>query len=339
MAVDANTVETYDNTLIREDLQEAFSMISPEEVPFTQSAGTKAVSQPKFDWPTMDLADPVSNNRVVEGDDAPGIDAATLGVRWENVTQISDKVVSVSHTSEATDAAANNVQRLMSQVSIKLREMKRDMEIMLLSNTAMVEGSSGNARTTAGLQAWIATNSVDGGAGAADPVFSGPGGYGGHPSTAAVEANTQADIDEDTFNDLIEACWTTGASPSMVLVNGKNKRAISQTFTGTVTRYQGAPEKEITNAIDFYDTDFGRMSIVPTRFLPTLNAAGDDDSYSALVLDSDYYKIAYLDNVQRKPLAETGHSMKTLIWAEYGLQVDNEKALGIYRDTTNTYTP
>lgn len=328
MAVNANTVETFDNSVIREDLQEAFSMISPEEVPFYESAGTRTVTNTQFDWPTLELAAVDSANRVVQGDDAPAVNAGTLPTRWNSFTQISDKQVSVSHTSEAVDAAANNVQRLMSQVSLKMRELKRDMETMLLSNTVASPGSSGTASSTAGVQAWISTNSVDGGGTAADPEYSGT--TSGYPDTAAV-AGTTSSIDEDTFNNLIEACWTSGSVPTMVMVNGGNKRVISQTFTGTVTRYQSAPEKEITNAIDFYDTDFGRMSIVPNRFLPAL----DTGSYSVLVLDPDYYRIAWLDQVQRKPLAETGHSKKSLIWCEYGLQVDNEAALGIYRDTTN----
>lgn len=334
MAVNAQTIETYDNTLIREDLQDAYSMISPEECPFQEAIGTRTVDQPQFDWPTVDLAQPSMTNRVPEGEDAPAIDSGTLAVRWNNVTQISDKVVKVSHTSQATDAAAQNIQRLMTQVSIKIREMKRDMEMMLLQNIAAVDGPSGDSRVTAGFQAWLQTNVIDGGGLAADPVFTGPAAYGGTVGTAAV-AGTPAAINEAKFNDLIEQCWNQGANPAMVLCNGGNKRVISQTFVGNATRYQDAPSKEVFAAIDFYDSDFGRMTVVPTRFLPTLDQPATSLSFSVLIIDPEYAQVAFLDNVQRKPLAETGHTMNTLVWAEYGLQVDNEKAHGIYRDTTN----
>ncbi len=126
MAVGANTVETYDNKVLREDLQEAYSMISPEETPFHTLAGTKSVSQPKFDWPVVDLAAVDYGNRVVEGDDAPPVDAGTLANRLVNYTNISDKNVSVSHTSDASDAAAENIQEIAEQVSLKIRELKRD---------------------------------------------------------------------------------------------------------------------------------------------------------------------------------------------------------------------
>ena len=110
MAVNANTVETYDNSVLREDLQEAYSMISPEETPFHMMAGTKSVTQPKFEWPVVDLAALDYANRVIEGDDAPAVDAGTLAKRMSNAAQISDKSISTSHTSDASDAAAEDIQ-------------------------------------------------------------------------------------------------------------------------------------------------------------------------------------------------------------------------------------
>src|SRR6478735_2135190 len=155
MAVAANTVETYDNKVLREDLQEAFSMISPEETPFHQMAGRKTVTQPKFEWPTVELAALDYGNRVIEGDDAPALDAPTLANRLANYTQISDKLVSVSHTSDASDAAADNIQELSEQVALKVRELKRDCEGMALDNVAGAPGATGVARASAGFPTFI----------------------------------------------------------------------------------------------------------------------------------------------------------------------------------------
>lgn len=333
MAVNAQTIETYDNMLIREDLQEAYSMISPEEVPLQEMAGTRTVTQPHFEWPTLELQAPKDNNRVPEGDEDVATDDATLGLRWSNYTQISDEVVSVSHTSQSSDAAAENVHRIMEQVSIKIRELKRSMELMLLMNIAANAGSSGVAKVTAGLQAWLSTNVIDGGG--TDPEYSNT--THGYPDAAAT-AGTPVDLSEDALNDVIEACWTEGATPSVIMCNGGNKRVISATFTGNSTRYKDAIDRKLVAAIDIYDSDFGRLTVMPNRFLPALDRP-TNTSYSVLVLDPEYLTIAFLDNVQRKPLAETGHAMRSLVWTEYGLQVDNEKAHGIIRDTTNTYTP
>lgn len=336
MAVTANTVETYDNSVIREDLQEEFSMISPEECPFIQMAGTRTVTNKQFDWPIVELQPPVANNRVPEGESDVPNDDPTLAERIWNFCQISDKVCEISHTSQAVDAAAENVQRMSKQKALKMKEMKRDMEVMLLSNIAADGGSSGNARVTAGFPAFLRTNAIVG-AGAVAPTLSGT--TEGFPDTGWTDATATADIDEDTMNDLIEQCWNNGAEPSIIMVNGGNKRAISKTFTGYATRYKDAIDQRVVASIDFYDSDFGELTIVPNRFQPTLNAATDDDNYAVYIIDPEYVRIAYLDPVQSKPLAETGHSIRELIWAEYGLQVDNEAAHGIYPDTTNTVTP
>lgn len=332
MAVNANTVETYDNSVIKEDLQDAYTMISPEEVPFQQAVRQETCSSTLFEWPVVELASPSASNRVAEGEATPGNDAATLALRLSNYTQISDKVVEVSHTSEAVDAAASNVQRMSKQIALKLREMKRDMETMLLANVAASAASSGNARQTAGLPAFLKTNTIFE-AGGADPTLS--GGTEGYPNAAATAGTTPVVFAEVDLNDVIEACWEEGGTPSLIMCNSGNKRRISQAFTGNSTRYKDTIDKTVINSVDFYDSDFGMLTVVPNRFMLTTNPSADNDCFNVFVLDPQHAAIAFLDPVQQKPLAETGHSIRRLIWAEYGLQVDNEKAHGIVRDTTN----
>lgn len=339
MGVNANASETYDNNVIREDLQESYSMISPEETPFQTAVRTERASNTLFEWPVVELAATNSSNRVIEGENAPGIDAPTLALRFSNYTQISDKLVEVTHTAQAVDAAARNVQRLAEQIVIKMKELKRDKEVMLLSNVAAAPGSSGNARTTAGLPAWISTNSQFRASGS-DPTLSGTTeGYPDAAAGAASEGTGSSDVFlEADLNAVIEDVWNEGGNPTLIMVNSGNKRRMSSAFVGNATRYKDTVDRRVINSIDFYDSDFGEMTIVPNRFQPTNNPSGNDDSYNVFVLDPEYAAIAYLDEVQQKPLAETGHSMSTLIWCEYGLQIDNEKAHGIIRDTDNQLT-
>jgi hypothetical protein len=92
-------------------------------------------------------------------------------------------------------------------------------------------------------------------------------------------------------------------------------------------------KKSLVAAIDIYVSDFGTLQIVPTRFLETRTSnsetvAGRD----VFVLDPNYARVAFLNNVTQTPLAKTGHSDRRLIAVEYGLQVDSEKAHGIIAD-------
>jgi hypothetical protein len=173
-------------------------------------------------------------------------------------------------------------------------------------------------------------------AGGADPTLS--GGTEGFPNAPAVPGTTSVVFAEADLNRVIEDCWNEGASPSIIMVNSGNKRRISQAFTGNSTRYKDTVDKRVVNSVDFYDSDFGELTVVPNRFQPTNNPDTDNDSYNVFVLDPEYAAVAYLDEVQQKPLAETGHSIRRLVWCEYGLQIDNRKAHGVIRDTTNLLT-
>jgi len=323
MAVNANTEKTYDVTTIREDLQDAYVSISPMETPFQAAIGRKTVSNTYFEWPVVDLASPAAN-RVLEGEAAPGNDAPTNAVRLGNYTQISDKVVEVSDTAEAVNGAGD-AQTLATQVAFKLKELKRDMELMLLSNVAAVAGGASTARVTAGLPAFLTSN-VSRGTSGANPTLSGT--TSGYPNAAATDGTARA-LTEQMLKDVIASCWNNGSEPSIVLCGSAVKQKISSTFTGSATKYQDMTNKKsLVAAIDVYVSDFGTLQIVPSRFLETRTVAARD----VFVLDPNYARVAFLKTVNQKPLARTGHSERRLIAAEYGLQVDTQKAHGIIAD-------
>ena len=338
MAVNSNTEKTYDVTTIREDLQDAYISISPTETPFQSAIGRKTAANTYFEWTEVDLAAVDKTNRVKEGESAPGNDAPTNGKRLGNYTQISDKVVEVSSTADAVNGAGD-IQKMAKQIAFKMKELKRDMETMLLSNIAADPGGADEARISAGLPAFLRTNvdrstgTVDG----ANPTLSGT--TAGYPNAAATDGSVRA-LSESLLKGVIAKCWDAGAEPTIVLCGSSVKQRISSTFTGAATRYRDISDKKIVAAIDVYVSDFGDLQIVPTRFLETRTAnsetvAGRD----VFVLDPNYARIAFLQTMKQTPLAKTGHSDRRLISVEYGLQVDSEKAHGIIADIDGSLTP
>ena len=319
MAVTANTNETYDVSTIREDLQDALISISPTETPFMSAIGRRNVSNTYFEWPVIELAAASSSNVVIEGEAAPGNDAPTNALRLANYTQISDKVVEVSDTAEAVNGAGD-AQTVAKQVAYKLKELKRDMETMLVgTNNAAVAGASNTARETASLSAFLKTN-TDRGTGGADPTLSGS--TAGYPDAAATDGTLRA-LTEDMLKDVIASCWDEGAEPSIVLCGSGVKQKISSTFTGSATRFRDISDQKVVAAVSLYVSDFGDLQIVPSRFVR---------SRDVFVLDPSMARVSYLSNTKQTPLARTGHSERRLISAEYGLMVDNEKAHGIIAD-------
>lgn len=326
MAVNANTNKSYDVKTIREDLQDAMISISPTETPFQSAIGRKSVTNTSFEWSEVDLAAPTAN-RVLEGEAAPGNDAPTNAVRLSQYTQISDKVVEVSDTNQKVNGVAD-AQTVAKQIAYKLKELKRDMEVMLLSNVAAVPGDATTARVTAGLPAFLRTN-VDRGVGGASGTLSGT--TSGYVNAAATDGTPRA-LTEAMLKNVISQCWDNGAEPSIVLCGSAVKQKISSTFTGSATKFKEVGDKKIVAAVDLYVSDFGELQIVPTRFLETRTVAGRD----VFVLDPNFARVAYLQTVQQKPLARTGHAERRLISTEYGLQIDSQKAHGVIADIDGT---
>ena len=320
-AVAANALETYDSITIREDLSDAENMISPVETPFmSRIAGRTTASNKYHEWPIVELGSVDSSNRVPEGEDAPSIDAPVLALRRGNYTQISDKVVKVTDTSQRVDGAAK-VEKLSKQIAYKLKELKRDKETMLLANVAADPGAATGATTrkAAGLSAFSLTNDQLGTSGTS-PTLSGT--TTGYPNAAAVNG-TLRNFDETMLGNAIQAVWTEGGDPKYVMCSPTNKKTISD-FTGNATKYKDANDKKITRSIDVYESDFGQVQVIPNRFNPARDV---------FILDPEFIKIAELQPTRQLELARTGHTENRLIQSEYTLEVGNEKAMAVVRDT------
>jgi hypothetical protein len=288
--------------------------------------GTRNVDNTYFEWSEVDLA-AAASNRQIEGDVGLSNTAPTNAVRKGNYTQISAKVVEVSSTNQAVNGVAD-AQTVAKQVAYKLSEMKRDMEKMLLDNVAASAGASGTARQTAGLPAFLTTNTAFGTGGSAGTTSG--SGEAGYPDAAATDgtqrAITEDIITEDILKGVIADCWDAGAEPSVVLCGSFNKQTISG-FTGNATRYKEAEDSKLNAAIDVYISDFGELQIVPARHIRARDV---------FVLDPNYASVAYLQTAKQEPLAKTGLSERRLISAEYGLQVTSQKAHGFVADCTTS---
>jgi Family of unknown function (DUF5309) len=326
MGVTSGTLETYSSATIREDLADAENMITPTETPFmSMIAGrAKAATNTKHEWIVVALQAVSSSNRVIEGEAAPAVDTVNVAARRGNYTQISDKVVMVSDTSQKIDGAGN-VEKLSKQIAYKLKELKRDKETMLLANVAAAVGSSGVARQASGLPAMIITGHSTVGTGG---TVGAPGTLtNGFISAAAVNATTNGALTELALNAAIQSAWTRGGDPRHIMVSPTNKRLISRTFVGatggTIDRNQ--TERAIINVIDIYESDFGKLKITPNRF---------QDVEDVFVIDPDHVAISYLQPTRQQALARTGHAESVLISCEYTLEVGNEAAHSIVRDTT-----
>jgi hypothetical protein len=323
MATFDYTYQTHQAKGDREDLQDAIFDISPMDTPFLSGLKRGKAKATLHEWQTDALADATSDNAQIEGDDLATLDTSTPTVRVGNYLQISRKSVIVSGTLDVIDKAGRK-NELSYQTAKRGKELKRDMETILLSNLTSNSGGSSTARVMAPLRAWIQTNSDLGATGG------NTGHTSGVPAAAATDATAgdQRTFTETIFKSVIESCWTNGADPDILMVGPHNKQVVSTTFSGIAQRNfdlsnVAAKPMAAIAAIDVYVSDWGAIRVVPNRF---------QRERDAWILDMDYVSLKTLRPIQTIPLAKTGDAEKRLMLVEYTICVKNEAALGLCAD-------
>jgi hypothetical protein len=307
MAIVANTFTSFDAKGIREELSDVINMISPEDVPLQSNIGSKNVSNTYFEWQHDSLA-AVDTTARIDGDDVSAFDSTSATTRVGNYTQILRRSVIVADNLGSQDLAGRNDEMAM-QIAKRGRELKRDLESVLTANNAAVAGNSSTARETAGLGAWIATNDVLG-TGGASPT--------GDGSDARTDG-TQADFTEAMLKSAMQAAYTAGGQPSILMVGPFNKTQVSGFAGIAAQRYQAPSDAPTTiiGAADVYLSDFGTLNVVPNRF---------QRERDAWLLDPEYASVCYLRPIQKVDLAKTGDASKAMLLVEAGLEVGAEDA-------------
>lgn len=324
MAAPTGTFSRYSAIGIREDLSDIIYNISPQDTPFISNAGRETVDNTLFEWQVDELAAASVNSAAVEGGDAPQLSSSPT-TRLANYTQINTKDVTISGTLERVKKAGRKSE-LAYQLAKRGKELKRDMEVSALANQEAVAGdTTSTPRRTAGLPAFLKTNTSRG-TGGTNPTVS-----GGLVNTAAGDA---APVDQRAFSEsdlktVVQKVWTEGGDPKMLMVGPVNKVKASA-FVGIADiRYNisSAKAAAIIGAADVYLSDFGKLSIVANRF---------QRERDAFVLDPEYVAIAWLRPMTQFPLAKTGDAEKRQLLGEWGLMVKQEKALGVIADLTTS---
>lgn len=315
MALPTNITTQYDTIGDREDLSDVIYDISPTETPFMNGIARDGKATAVFtEWQTDSLAAAATNQKL-EGDD-PTAEALSPTVRVGNYCQISEKMVVTSETVRVINQAGRG-DELEYQVAKKGKELKRDMELALVQNQASVAGTEAVARSSAGAESWITTNADHG-------VGGSTAGYSGGLVAAPVDG-TQRALTKTLVDTVMQNCWVAGGSPTKIMV-GPHNRTVVSTFSGISTletRADQGMDVTLVGAVDFYKSNFGTLMVVPNRF---------QRDRTALILDMDYWAMAYLRAMKLVPLAKTGDSEKRQLITEFTLISKNQGASGKVAD-------
>jgi Family of unknown function (DUF5309) len=321
MPMVSNAFTTYQAKGNREDLSDKIYNIDPFDTPVVSMIGRRTVKNRVYDWQTENLPDVDGNNAQVEGFQLTAHQGKAT-IRQNNVTQISSRDATVSGSQEAADAAGKNSE-MAHQMAMQSKVLKSDIEKITCSRQGRVDGddTTPTPRKTESLPHAIARAQDRTGAFGAAVVNGDPTAV--LPTTAAgafAVPTTPKAFDEVTIGNAMESAYKNGAEPTKLVVPPAIKRTIS-TFKGRDSSQVMVGKTEVVATVDIIATDFGRITALPSRWLP---------SDLALQIDPEYAALAFFRTFRQYPLAKVGDAETRMILAEWGTETRNGMAHILY---------
>ncbi|MGE5165136.1 MAG: DUF5309 domain-containing protein [Sphingobacteriales bacterium] len=318
MTTPGNTFLTYQAVGNREDLSNVIYNIDPFATPFMSGVERVTTQATKHEWQTQALAAANSANALLEGGNAVN-DTVIPTTRLNNYHQISGKVAQVAGTQQAVKKAGRT-NEMDYQIMLKGRELKRDMETILLANQGASAADSATNRKVGAVLSWIFSNTSKASTGGSDPSSTGAG-------VSTRTDGTMRAFTEPMLKGVLQSVWVNGGEPDTILVGGFNKQQFSL-FTGRASPIEQTASKKIVAAVSVYESDFGTMKVVADRFMRARDV---------LVLQMDLWAMGTLPgrNMIAFPIANTGDATQKEILSEYTLEARNEKGNGGVFDVTS----
>lgn len=316
MAQISGTFSTYAAKGNREDLSNTIYNIDPFDTPIFSMSRRRNAKNRTFDWQTEFLPAVDPNNAQIEGFELVRSNA-TPTARLTNVTQISKRDATVSGSQEASDAAGKGSE-MGHQMAMSSKVLKSDIEAILSSRQARDDGADPNTpRKTEAICHWLGRAKDKAGAAAgavigvtADlPVLA-------TDAFAAVAGVSQVALTEVMLGDAMQKAYTNGAKPDTWIVPPAIKRTVS-TFDGRGISQVLVGKTEVVATVDIIATDFGRVKVMPSLWMP---------SDTGLILDANYLATAFFRNFRQFPIAKIGDAETRVILAEWGVEMRNPLA-------------
>lgn len=321
MAVLANTFVTTSAVGNREELSDVVSRITPEDTPIYSMIPKGSCVSVHPEWETDELAAPAENIQP-EGNEY-NFDAITPPTRLGNYTQIMRKTWIISGTQEVVDEAGR-VQKRKYQKLKKGVEIKKDVELAIVTNNASVGGAT---REFGGLPTWITTN-VNRGSGGSNGGFN-----SGTGLTVAATDGTQRAFTKTIMDDVMKQGYEEGAN-FRHFVGSPYVKSVFVTFMSdsNVAPFRYAVSDGQNNTIvanaDVYEGPFGKIMVHPNRVMSTAGT-----SRNGFFLDTEFLEFDWLRKIaEDKDVAKTGDADKGVLIGEGTLKVKNERGLGIAAD-------
>ena len=325
---------------LREDLANWISNISRDMTPFVSSIGKAKATQTLHEWSTDTLDAPTLQAKP-EGS-VFSEEGGPVVKRIGNRTQIFSKGIVVTGTLEAADKAGRKSE-FKYQSAKRGKEMMRDLEKVLVSAQMSTASATGSGRVVAGsrlmggYRSYAAvgvtpavsltaatgdfakiTNSTGDGSDVASAANRNAADSGAGTGTLADAAFTLDNVNEV----LRQIAGETSATPSTIMLSTVNKVAFSDLVnTPSLNVRRNIDEKgKLRQSIDWYESDFGLVKLVPNYIM---------DDTELFVYDPSLMSVASFRPVHFRDINEVGDAMRSYMVMETTFEAKSPTGNGV----------
>ena len=329
MTVAYDLTNTAFRGLIREDVMEEIFAIDPVDLPYMDMASRGTASNPYKEWTKESLAAPSLPTAIVDGAAAPAASTFTEE-RIGDHCEINAKTVAVSDRANDSNTIGY-ANRMVHELMIRQKELKRSMESGLLSNKASVAPTGSVAGQYAGCGAMFQGLTGAAGTGVGPHIINGSaGGFSAGifsaPTPGAAAAMTEANV-----RLAMSSAYKAGGNPRIMMsVPDMIEKFSSYLFTAsariatmmsqnTTVKTDAYGKQGITavGSVNTFVTDFGTLELIPNRTQLQYTVSATTTCCNVYLFDPDYWEVAYLQGIQVKELGETGLTSSRMMSVDY----------------------
>ena len=316
----------------REDLSDILAVADAKQMPFMSKL-------PKGDTPTNIIysfqvdryADPKAGG-VPDGKDVDTFsNSAERRARLSARCEVYREAPMVGFIAENVQTVAGVPEREFARAKRKsMYEIKRNMEIAMLSNQESAEDNGQDGSKQRGFQKWV-QSTAQSDLPINDAAYRTP--------AASIYTGAMTDFDEDDFRAILQSRYEqTGVAKELVLFTGtlvKNaitdfgRYAPNKASNTVIRQFNGElKDRAFVTAIDLYEGDYGVVEIIPDLFVGATTGGGTPNMKHAALVDMEFIELRTHTAPYFRPLPDAGGGPRGVIDAIVSLCVTSPIAHG-----------
>lgn len=317
-------------------LVDRVTLVNAQSYPIMASVNKgETINNVLYEWP-VDKYEDAEDNAVVDGKDVDVFDDALSQYEvLSNRVQWLREEAMVSKLSQDVQNQAGVRDKRAYSVKKKIEKLWRDIESAFGSDNEMQVGTGTLPNKLRGLGVWIQN-----GAQTVNPV---PAAY--RTPSASIHTTALSNLTESAWQALLQSIWENshdditytafvGATLKRHITGYTNTSTGSTNVVAPVRTYeQMADTKKIVNVIDYYEGDFGRVELVPTRYNAKLTSTAAN-TRRGYILSMKNVDLVWKQMPQVQPLPDLGGGPRFCVDAIVGLRLYNPLSHGKVSSTS-----